>query len=131
MPISDNNLVFNSNIQLGASALSAIVAWNRTPDTGVWVEVSHTGTVTGTGPELTAQIEYSDSATFAGISDLGPTIIRQASTAGFKRAVLCQSRKAYARIRWTITGTSPSFTGLYASVVSGPQRDDVPGVNTV
>lgn len=131
MPIRDNKLVFNSNATIGASSYSAIVAWNRTADTGVWVEIVHTGAITGTGPQLTAQLQYSDSATFAGIADLGPTIVIQNGTAGFKRAVLCQTRKAYARIAYTVTGTLPSFSGIYAHVVSGPQRDDVPGVNTV
>jgi len=133
MPIRDNNLIFNSNATIGASSVSAIVSLQRTPDTGVWVEIVHTGSIFGnpaSGSQMTAQVLYSDNSNFSGIADFGPSLVVQQGSAGFKRAVLCQTRKKYARIAYTLTGTTPSFTGIYAHVVSGPQRDDVPSTNT-
>jgi hypothetical protein len=127
----DNNLIFNSNATISGSASSAIVAINKAPDTGFWIEVVANAS-SGTAQELNAQVIYSDSSSFAGVADFGPSVVwKDSSTPPFRKAVLCQTRKAYARILWTVGGTSPSFAGVYAHVDSGPERNDVPGVNTV
>lgn len=127
----DNNLIFNSNATITANGLSAIVTLNKSPDTGVWVEVVANAS-SGTAQELSGQVLFSDSATFAGNPDQGPSVVWKDNTAPpFRKAVLCQTRRAYARIAWTVGGTSPSFTGVYAHVESGPERNDVPGVNSV
>lgn len=127
----DNNLIFNSNATITANGLSAIVALNKAPDTGVWVEVVANAS-SGTAQELSGQLLYSDSATFAGNPDQGPSVVWKDNTAPpFRKAVLVQTRRAYARIAWTVGGTSPSFTGVYAHVESGAERNDAPGVNSV
>lgn len=127
----DNNLIFNSNATITAAVSSAIVTVSKSPDTGFWVEVVANAS-SGTAQELNAQVIYSDSATFAGNPDQGPSVVwKDNSTPPFRKAVLCQTRRAYARILWTVGGTSPSFAGVYAHVDSGPERNDVPGVNTV
>ena len=130
----DDNLIFNSNTTISESTYSAILNTGKWPVKGVWVEIIHTGVVGGapaTGAQITANVEYSDSATFAGNAVQGPDLVVQQNTAAFRRAKLCQSQLRYARVRYTVTGTSPSFTGIYAHVTSGPARDDGAGVNTV
>lgn len=130
----DTNLIFNSNATIATNTYSAIVSTGKWPVKGVWVEIIHTGVVGGapaTAAQLTANVEYSDSATFAGNAEQGPDLVVQQNTTLFRRAKLCQSQRAYARIRYTVSGTTPSFTGIYAHVASGPQRDDGAGVNTV
>lgn len=128
----DTNLVFNSNATITANTQSNILDISKWPNGGAWVEVSQTaGGISGTAPQLSAQVEYSDSATFATGVESGPEIIAKATAANFVMAKLCQSQRRYARVKYTVFGTSPSFTGVYAGVVSGPQRDAAPGVNTV
>jgi len=130
----DTNLIFNSNATISANGPSAILDMGKWASKGVWVTLAHYGVVGGapaTAAELTAYLEYSDSATFAGQNAArGPDIVRGQNTAGFTRSVLCQSRRRYARIQYVVAGTTPSFTGIYAHVTSGPQRDDTAGVNT-
>lgn len=126
----DNTLKFNDNVTISASTKSAIVDLGKTGAKGVWVEIVHVGVIGGTASQITAQIQYSDSATMAGeANEFGPDLVRKNSTTGFNRAVLCQTRRRYAQIVYTVTGTTPSFTGIYAHV-GGPQRDDPAGVNT-
>lgn len=129
----DTNLVFTSNATISAGTYSSILDVGEWSPKGVWVEIMHTGVVGGSpqaGAQLTATVEYSDSATFATVDDVGPRLVDKQNAAGFRVAKLCQSKRRYARIQYTITGTSPCFTGIYAHIASGPQRDDVSGVNT-
>lgn len=130
----DNSLIFTSNATISAGTYSSILDVGKWAKEGVWVEILHTGVVGGapqTGAQLTATVEYSDSATFATVDDVGPQLVRQQNTAGFRVGKLCQSKRRYARIQYSVFGTSPCFTGIYAHIASGPQRDDVSGVNSV
>lgn len=127
----DTNLIFNSNATITANTQSAIMDTSKWPNGGAWVEISQVaGVVQGTAPLLSAQVEYSDSASFAPPIEAGPEIVAKQATAGFVAAKLCQSQRRYARVKYTVFGTSPTFTGIYAALVSGPQRDAGPGVNS-
>ena len=129
----DSNLLFTNNGTVSATVDSAILDLSKTGVLGAWVKLAHTGVVGGapaSGAQMTATLQFSDSATFAGTPLNGPQLVVNQNTAGFRVSKLVQTEKRYARIRYTITGSSPSFTGVYAGVVSGPERDDVSGVNT-
>lgn len=131
----DTNLIFNDNASVSTGTYSKILDIGKWAVKGVWVEIlqDDSGVVGGapaTGSQITATMEYSDSATFAGIPSVGPQLVNKQNAAGFRMSRLCQSKRRYARIQYTTTGTSPCFTGIYAHITSGPQRDDGPGVNT-
>jgi|SRR3990167_3554145 len=129
----DSQLLFTSNGEVSAGTYSSILDIGKWAAKGVWVEIVHTGVVGGspqTGAQLTATIEYSDSATFATVDDVGPRLVGAQNTALFRVSKLCQSKRRYARLQYSVTGTSPCFTGIYAHITSGPQRDDVAGVNS-
>lgn len=130
----DSNLYFTNNGTISASTYSSILDISRWPAKGVWVELAITGgSGAATAPQLTATVQYSDSSTFATTPELGPTLCKEQgaiTTAGFRAAKLCQSKRRYARIQYSVFGTSPCFTGVYAHVTTGPQRDDVGNVNT-
>jgi len=131
----DTNLIFNSNATVSTGTYSAILDIGKWAVKGVWVEIlqDDSGVVGGapqTGAQITATMQYSDSATFAGQADIGPQLVTAQNTAGFRVSKLCQSKRRYARVQYSTTGTSPCFTGIYAHITSGPQRDDAPGVNT-
>lgn len=130
----DTNMVFSSNATISAGTYSSILDISRWAAKGMWVEIMGTGSGAATAPELTATMQYSDSATFATTPELGPTLVKNQgaiTTAGFRAAKLCQSKRRYARIQYSVFGTSPCFTGVYAHIATGPQRDDVSNVNTV
>lgn len=131
----DTNLVFTANGVISAGTYSAILDISRFAAKGMWIELAITGgSGAATAPELTAQVQYSDSATFATTPELGPTLCKNQgaiTTAGFRAAKLCQSKRRYARIQYSVFGTSPCYTGVYAHITTGPQRDDVSNVNTV
>lgn len=123
----DQNLRFNTNAQVIASTHSDIVDVGKSGALGLWVELACIGGSSGTAQELLARVQYSDSATFAsGIED-GPDLVIQQGNPGFRVAKLCQSYRRYWRVQYALSGTSPSFTGLYAGIVTGPQRDNVSG----
>jgi hypothetical protein len=134
----DSNLIFSNNKTISASGgehngNSAILDLQKTPATGIWVKIAHTGVVGGapqSAAQLSAKVQFSDSATFLGTVEDGPDLVVNQNTAGFRVAKLCQSQRRYARVFYTMSGTTPSFTGIYAGVVSGPSRDDPAGVNT-
>jgi len=131
----DTNLIFNSNASVSTGSASAILDIGKWAVKGVWVEIlqDDSGVVGGapqTAAQLTATMQYSDSATFAGQASIGPQLVTAQNTAGFRMSRLCQSKRRYARISYTTTGTSPCFTGIYAHITSGANRDDGPGVNT-
>lgn len=119
----DSNLLFSNAVTLTATGNSTILDISKWPSGGAWVELAVVGTVSGTTPTLDAKVQYSDSPTFAsGISD-GPDF-NQITVTDRRQALLCQSKKRYARIAYTVGGTTPSFGGVTAGIVSGPNRDD-------
>lgn len=122
----DNNLLFSNNGTLTATGNSSIVDVGKWPADGAWVELVVTGAVSGTTPTLDAQIRYSDASDFSSGVENGPTW-PQVTATGFTRALLCQSKRRYARITYTVGGTTPSFGGVTAGIVSGPQNTDVSG----
>lgn len=121
----DANLLFTNNLAISATGNSSILDISKWPAQGAWVELTVTGAITGTTPTLDAKVQYSDSGTFAsGISD-GPDFNQIIpATANKRQALLCQSKKKFARIAYTVGGTTPVFNGVTAGVVSGPNRDD-------
>jgi len=128
----DTNLVYTSNKTISAGTYSGILDDGGQRAHGVFVEFVLTGLVGGspqTGSLLRARLEYSDSATFASGIEKGAEVD---ITSTFTRlAILSQSKRRYSRVQYSTFGSSPCFTGIYAHIVSGPQRDDVPGANTV
>lgn len=119
----DANLQFSDAATITANGNSSILQVSKSGVKGFWVELVINGTVSGTTPTLDAKIQYSDSPTFASGVEDGPAWPQQTVT-GLRRALLCQTKRAYARINYVVSGTTPSFGGVSAHVVSGPQRDD-------
>lgn len=119
----DTNLVFSENVTLTATGNSSIVDVGKSPVEGFWVQLAVTGTVSGTSPTLVAKVQYSDASDFSSGVEDGPAWPTVNAT-GYRRALLCQTKRRYARVNYTVGGTSPSFGGVYAHVASGPNRDD-------
>lgn len=118
----DTNLLFSNNVNLSATGFSSILDLRKTPGDGVEVEIANVGTVTGTTPTLDAVVQHSDSPTFASGIVNGPAF-PQVTTTAQRNIVRTQSKKRYARISYTLTGTTPVFNGVTAGIVSGGQRD--------
>lgn len=129
----DTNLIYSSNKTIsGAGTYSSILDDGGQRAHGVWVEFVLSGVVGGapqSGSLLRATLEYSDSSTFASGIEKGPAV--DIDSTFTRRAVLSQSKRRYSRVQYSTFGSSPCFTGIYAHIASGPQVDDVAGVNTV
>lgn len=64
--------------------------------------------VTGTTPNMTLAVEWSDDGTTWFVPDVAETFT--AITAAAKRAREVDVKAPFMRLVWTITGTTPSFT---------------------
>lgn len=116
----DTNLLFTSAAAVTTSGYSSSVAINKTPSDGVWLEIAVTAT-TGTSQTLDAEVYESTDTTASTSADQKIATFPQITAAGrYFRHV--QSKKAYLFMRYTIAGTSPSFT-VTAGVVTGPLPD--------
>src|SRR3990167_2983002 len=74
----DNNLRFSDNATISAGTYSSILDISKWAGKGVWVELVITGgSGAATAPQLTATVQYSDSATFATTDELGPTLVKE------------------------------------------------------
>lgn len=121
----DSNLIFTDDLTLNADGQSSILDLGKTGVDGVWVALISKTLATGTSPTLDAKIQYSDSATFASGVEDGPAFeqLTDANTP-YRRHLLVQTKRRYARFDYVITGTTPVFANMTTAVVSGPQRDD-------
>lgn len=132
----DTNLIFHDGTAFTATVTpvsttrsggSAVLDIGKSGEGGLWVELANTIVITGTGPTIDAKIQYSDSATFAsGIED-GPAFpqITTSIAAGYRRAILAQSKRRYWRVLLTKGGTTLTLNTVLIHVVSGPNRDDL------
>lgn len=132
----DNNLIFHDGTNFTATVTptsttrsggSAVLDVNKSGEAGLWVELVNAAVITGAGsPTIDAKVQYSDSATFASGVEDGPAWpqITTSTAAGYRRALLCQSKRRYWRILMTKGGTTLSTETIYTHVVSGPSRDD-------
>lgn len=130
----DTNLSFHDGTNFTATVTpisttrsggSAVLDVGKSGVKGLWVQVALLAAVVGASGTIDVKIQYSDSATFAsGIED-GPAFPQLDTTTavGYRRALLCQSKRRYWRALLTKGGTLTTET-LYVDVVSGPQRDD-------
>jgi hypothetical protein len=112
----DTNLLFKDAVALTASGQSSGVEIDKSGARGVWVQIIVTA-VSGTTPTADFVIQESDdNSTY---NDL--VTFAQMTTTG-RASRLVQSKKKYLRLKYTLGGTTPSFTTT-AGIVTGPQRD--------
>lgn len=132
----DNNLIFHDGTNFTAtitpvsttrSGGSAVLDIGKSGKDGLWIEADLIALVVGSGsPTVDAKVQYSDSATFAsGIED-GPAWpqFTPSVASGYRRALLCQSKRRYWRVLLTKGGTTLTTINIQIAVVSGPNRDD-------
>jgi len=132
----DTNLNFHDGTNFTATVTptsttrsggSAVLDVGKSGVKGLWVELVLTAAIVGSGsPTIDVKIQYSDSATFAsGIED-GPAFpqLTGSTAAGYRRSLLCQSKRRYWRALLTKGGTTLTSETLYVDIVTGPQRDD-------
>ncbi len=107
---------------------SAVLDVGKSGWNGLYVQLVLKTAIVGAGsPTIDAKVQYSDSSTFAsGIED-GPAFpqLTDASPAGYRRTLLCQSKRRYWRVLLTKGGTTLTSEELLAHIVSGPNRDDL------
>lgn len=73
--------------------------------------------VTGTSPSCTFSVEWSNNGSTWATADTADSFT--AITAISKKVKTFQAKGLYARLVWTITGTSPSFTFSATGVTAG------------
>jgi len=132
----DNNLIFhdgtsftgtvtpNSTTRSGGSAVLDV---GKSGAEGIWVEADLIALVVGSGsPTVDAKVQYSDSATFASGVEDGPAWpqFTPSVASGYRRALLCQSKRRYWRVLLTKGGTTLTSITIQIGIVSGPNRDD-------
>lgn len=121
----DNSLLFSDDVNLTVTVDSSIIAISKTPAGGVWIGLYATQLATGTSPTLDAKVQYSDSSSFASGVEDGPAFEQLDETnTPYRRHLLVQSKRGFARIAYTLTGTSPVFNNVTSGIASGPLRDD-------
>lgn len=107
---------------------SAVIDIGKSGECGLWVELTLPVAIVGSGsPTVDAKVQYSDSATFASGVEDGPAFpqLTGSTAAGYRRSLLCQSKRRYWRVLLTKGGTTLTSLTLNAHTVSGPQRDDL------
>lgn len=130
----DDNLIFHDGTTFTSTVTpasttrtngSAVLDVGKSGAAGLWVQLANIAAVTGTSPTVDAKVQYSDSATFASGVEDGPSFpqITDATAAGYRRSILCQSKRRYWRVLLTEGGTTTA-TNMQISIVSGPDRDD-------
>lgn len=132
----DNNLIFHDGTNFTATVTpasttrsggSAVLDMGKSGINGVWVQASLLAAIVGAGsPTVDAKVQYSDSPTFASVVEDGPAFpqITEAVAAGWRRSILCQSKRRYWRVLLTKGGTTLTSITLHVHVTSGPDRDD-------
>lgn len=133
----DNNLIFHDGTNFTATVTpvsttrsggSAVLDMGKSGVKGIWVEAVLAAVIVGSGsPTIDVKIQYSDSATFASGVEDGPAFpqLTSSTAVGYRRSILCQSKRRYWRALLTKGGTTLTSETLYVHPVSGPQRDDV------
>lgn len=133
----DNNLIFHDGTNFTATVTpvsttrsggSAVLDVGKSGEAGLWVEAALIAAIVGAGaPTVDAKVQYSDSATFASGVEDGPAFpqLTESVAAGYRRALLCQSKRRYWRVLLTKGGTTLTTIGLQVAIVSGPNRDDL------
>lgn len=131
----DTNLIFHDGTNFTATVTpvsttrsggSAVLDMGKSGVKGFWVQAILAVAIVGAAGTIDAKVQYSDSATFAsGIEDgpAFPQLNNTSTTVPYRRSLLCQTKRRYARVLLTKGGTLTTET-LYVHVVSGPQRDD-------
>jgi hypothetical protein len=79
--------------------------------------INVTGTVSGTNPTLTytlQEVDPGNGTTLLGNTIVGPVI----NAAGTYTVALSIQNSGYVNIAWAVTGTTPSFGGVYATLTS-------------
>jgi hypothetical protein len=130
----DTNLIFHDGTTFTSTVTpasttrangSAVLDIGKSGEGGLWLQLANIAAITGTSPTVDAKVQYSDSATFASGIENGPAFpqITNATAAGYRRSILCQSKRRYWRVLLTAGGTITA-TNIEAYIVSGPDRDD-------
>jgi hypothetical protein len=132
----DANLIFHDGTNFTATVTpvsttrsggSAVLDMGKSGEKGVWVEAALLAAIVGSGsPTVDAKVQYSDSPTFASGVEDGPAFpqLTTSNVAGWRRALLCQSKRRYWRVLLTKGGTTLTSITLHLHVTSGPNRDD-------
>ena len=133
----DTNLIFHDGTNFTATVTpasttrsggSAVLDMGKSGEKGVWIQAVLYAAVVGAGsPTIDAKVQYSDSATFASGVEDGPAFpqFTESVAAGYRRELLCQSKRRYWRVLLTKGGTTLTSETLYIHVVSGPNPDSV------
>lgn len=133
----DANLIFHDGTNFTATVTpasttrsggSAVLDIGKSGYDGLWVQLALSAAVVGSGsPTIDAKVQYSDSATFASGVEDGPAFpqLTESTAVGYRRNLLCQSKRRYWRVLLTKGGTTLTSETVYIHVVSGPNRDDV------
>lgn len=132
----DANQIFHDGTNFTASVTptsttrsggSAVIDMGKSGLNGIWIQAALAAAVVGSGsPTIDAKVQYSDSATFASGVEDGPAWpqFTTSTAAGYRRSLLCQSKRRYWRVLLTKGGTTLTSETLYIHTVSGPARDD-------
>lgn len=136
----DTNLVFHDGTNFTATVTpnsttrsggSAVLDVGKSGEKGLWVQLSLAAVLVGSGsPTIDCKVQYSDSATFASGVEDGPAFPQLTDNTtnfpvGYRRELLCQSKRRYWRILMTKGGTTLTSETIYTHIVSGPNRDSV------
>lgn len=115
--VKDNSQVLVSNQTLTTTTTGAAVTTGR--DNIVRVRLQVTGTVSGTSPTLSVEIQGSDTSDFTTdpLVHMGSFNTVTASLGTAERFLDVDNAKAFMRAVVTVGGTSPSFAGVTVDVV--------------
>lgn len=114
-----DTFVVQSNATVTTSG-SALVTANYFGTQEIALIVNSTVTPTGTTPTLTYTIQEVDPGNGTTVygNSATTTTITTGNSPGVFTAVLNISTSTMIKVSWTITGTTPSFTGIYATIVT-------------
>jgi hypothetical protein len=114
--IGANTAVVQSNATIGASG-SSIITTNDFGTQQISLVINITASPTGTTPTITFTIQEVDPGN-------GTTVFGNSATSTALNSIsintitLTSSTSNSIKVSWTVTGTTPSFTGVYATLVT-------------
>lgn len=129
----DANQLFSNGQNLsgaGATASTNILDLGKTPADGIEVQLTVPTAPTGTTPTLDAVLQFSSSATFASDVVNGPAIAQLSGTAAAQVGRYYfngkgKNKRRYARVNYTLGGTTPAYSGVICGIVPAGARDTV------
>lgn len=118
----DNNLLFSSAQVVTATGFSTnALLFAKSKADGIWVELA-VSAVSGTTPTLDVTAYTKDVDSAWATTDRTAGLSQAQITAAGRYLFRVQTKNQYVKLRYVVSGTTPSFT-ITAGVVSGPQQD--------